>query len=405
MPFLLFCLLLAETIGFSQESDLEKHKLKGGVKSATIFSYTDDGETIRQKDSLIFDKKGNIVFRGNYPAYSRSYEYKYHIVYDPDSNLCRKISIPVETNRQFQPYYHRVLRTILWLRENGDTLKTDYCDSLGFFEMPFFPEFDHVKILYYKKLKTLGDIFNSTSIITCADNIDKKTICYYNEKGLLTRLDYIGASYEEKVNYLFCYNSNFQLTGRKRIYDDTILTHHTLYQYHENGNIKEIKRFAYDTCCLIIHRFDNKGKITEELWFDTEQKYTFSPKDNSLFRHSTHEYDTSGRIKKINTVNSIRDNLNYKSLYQYTDKNGSYYSYLLPPDNDTTNLVKNQYHYDDKGNLILSVIHHHHYHFTDKYQYEYDEKGNWTKQTRSITYNRANPNTTVQVVKRVIEYY
>lgn len=403
LSFLFFC----QDFVYPQQTDLESYHLKDAVKSVVTSSRNSESSSVISVDSLAFDRNGYKIFGTNYTEYGRKSKFKYLNIYDPDSNLCRKITYPVESERQFQPYYHSVLRTIVWLRDNGDTLKTDYCDSLGFFNMPFFPEFNYKKIFRYKKLKTLGYIFNSKTIANCVNNIDEKTICYYNENGLLTRLDYTGASYEEKVNYHFSYNENHLLSERKRIYDDTILSHHTLYQYHENGKIKEIKRFAYDTCCLIVHRFNIKGKITEELWFDTEQKYTFCPKDNSLFRHIIHEYDSCGRINKTTDMNSINGNLDYTYtyIYQYTDSNGSYFSYSLRPENDTANLVKDRYQYDEKGNLVLSIIHYDSYTATFQNEYEYDEMGNWIKNTYTIIQSEKNQPTTKQVKERVIEYY
>lgn len=413
--FLLLFLLLFQAEAFSQNSDLNSYTLKGKVKS--VFTTTIDSSkrvinsnkqipytVYSESDSLIFDKRGNIVFQGSYQKNGIISRYAYRNIYDYDSNYCGKIQYSIDNVERMRtrPVSKKIQNQIFWIQNSGDTLKLNFCDSLGIISASFLPELQWGKIKQFNKRNTLNAIFfqSKTDTTSLSKDVNDEFLYYFNSEGLLIKNDYINVTPAYKISYINTYNEKNLLIDRRRMYDDTILTHHKIFKYHSNDTIMEIQRFAYDTCCLIIYKFNNKGKIAEELWFDTKHEYTFSLKDNSLFYYRSYQYDTSGRLEQTKSVN-MDDNDDYLFIQHYTDHYGSYTGYSIS-ENDTSNSVI--YQYNEKGNLIFSSIDHSYYKLIEQNEFEYDNSGNWIKNTRTIFRN--NSSTDSKIIKyRVIEYY
>lgn len=145
---------------------------------------------------------------------------------------------------------------------------------------------------------------------------------------------------------------------------DGSLTYKWLYEYDENGALKEIKRFdengQYDRRHVFTH--DDRGNEKGEWIYDA---------DSILRSQWSYGYDTQGNQTEVN-------------------------------EHGIWGVRKKEYQYDDKGNITREVIYTPEgsveYTYTYEYRYTFDKKKNWIKK---VIYANDSP---LEIVEREIEY-
>jgi len=174
----------------------------------------------------------------------------------------------------------------------------------------------------------------------------------YDESGNTIRESKLSGDGVLEFDYSYQYDSegNMLTMQGKRIVNDSVLEHSYEYKYDENGRQTEGIQYSSD------------GSITS--------KYSA-------------KYDRSGNFVEGNDVqydstNSTRYLASYNELGYMTEET-KYIVYEYKEKEGLQTEFRNEYQYDDLGNLLLEIGYGKYGDFSYKYVYEYDEDSNLTK--------------------------
>jgi hypothetical protein len=201
----------------------------------------------------------------------------------------------------------------------------------------------------------------------------------YNEKGLLTSMDY-GVSLVEEVEatiVYFEYDAEDRLKKARDEHDQVVLYEYTGDQLTKTRHyVGEMLHFTKE------YNRDNQGNITEVLTYDNTDQA-------KLFRKYTYAYDAQHnltQVRKYWTFNGELKLITTETYSEYDDKKNVEPWYFLPGTirmahnpgkishtdaaSGNTSIDRLAYQYNDKG-YPVSLIYHHNDEPAWNFQYQY----------------------------------
>ncbi|WP_289058108.1 hypothetical protein [uncultured Mesotoga sp.] len=174
----------------------------------------------------------------------------------------------------------------------------------------------------------------------------------YDESGNTIRESKLSGDGVLEFDYSYQYDSegNMLTMQGKRIVNDSALEHSYEYKYDENG--RQIEGIQYSSDGSIISKYSAK--------YDESGNFV---EGNDV------QYDSSNSTRYLASYNELgymTEETKY-IVFEYKEKEGLQTEF------------RNEYQYDDLGNLLLEIGYGKYGDFSYKYGYEYDEEGNLIK--------------------------
>ncbi|MDD3681591.1 MAG: hypothetical protein PHX36_08725 [Mesotoga sp.] len=174
----------------------------------------------------------------------------------------------------------------------------------------------------------------------------------YDESGNTIRESKVAGDgvLEFEYSYQYDIEGNMITMQGKRIVEDSVLEHSYEYKYDENG--RQIEGIQYST----------DGSITS--------KYSAKYDEGGNF--------VEGNDVQYDSTTSTRYLASYNELGYMTEET-KYIVYEYKEEEGLQTEFRNEYQYDDLGNLLLEIGYGKYGDFSYKYGYEYDEESNLIK--------------------------
>ena len=174
------------------------------------------------------------------------------------------------------------------------------------------------------------------------------------------------------------YDESGNTIRESKLSGDGVLEFDYSYQYDSEGNMLTMqgKRIANDSALehSYEYKYDENGRQIEGIQYAS---------DGSIISKYSAKYDESGNFVEGNDVqydssNSTRYLAGYNELGYMTEET-KYIVYEYKEKEGLQTEFRNEYRYDDLGNLLLEIGYGKYGDFSYKYGYEYDEEGNLIK--------------------------